>query len=360
MARASPRPARLVLRDDERGSFVVLEAILVAMLILTAILFFTSVQRPSSGIDQGGIDLAQVSSDTLAILKVRTFTVAGNSQTLEGWVTNVTRGELLTVNAVHDFLEEVLPTGARYSLRLDNGVSNLTILSSGTATSPHGARASQIMLLPNWATYRNDTATLTVTPGQVIPSTSVATYDLVKPALGGTQYQCYRAPNSFSTLRDMDTASYGWITATAGNDTWASHWRGTASSTVPWKSDVGPSSQQVPKDLPYGRWRIYTSNTCSDTPIVVDVVPPGSRSVTATTSANSTAIVLTAGTLSDSDVGKTVVGPNLDAKTRIAAVASSTAGTLTVAATGASGTVTINPDSTFLPYSLQLVVWFGA
>src|SRR5687767_2555861 len=78
--------------DDDRGSFMVLEAILVALLVLTAILFLTSVQRPSTGTDQGGLDLAQVSADTLSILRVRTF----NGDPFDTWVTKLALGDSAT------------------------------------------------------------------------------------------------------------------------------------------------------------------------------------------------------------------------------------------------------------------------
>src|SRR5687768_9634812 len=114
--------------EDDRGSFMVLEAILVALLVLTAVLFFTSVQRPSAGSDQGGLDLAQVSADTLAILGVRTF----NGVPASVWLTNLmhadsatgcnaaapTAAACPTTTEIEEFLGEVLPTGSRYSLRI--------------------------------------------------------------------------------------------------------------------------------------------------------------------------------------------------------------------------------------------------
>lgn len=337
---------------------MVLEAILVAMLVLTAILFFTSVQRPSTGSDQGGLDLGQVAADTLSILEVRTFAVAGKTQTLEGWVTNVTRGDAPTAVVVQDFLEEVLPIGSRYAVRLDNGVSSLTILSSGTATTPHAARGAQIFLFPNWATYRNQTvgADLTVTPGDVVDSTH---------ALVSGTYLCYQAPNSYSTAPDGPDAG-----STA--DTWASRWTTDPGILAPWKADAQTLSakEQIPRDLPLGRWKASTavvdgSGNCSGGTITyVNVVPLGWRTATGSTSLlATTTLTLTSGVFSASDVGKTVTGINLPAGARItAATNGATTATISPAITipDAGGTVTISPDSTFMPYSLQLVVWFGA
>src|SRR5688572_11526763 len=122
-----PRLRLRRLGDDERGSFMVLEAILVALLVLTAILFITSVQRPSTGADQGGLDLGQVAADTLSILQVRSF----NGDAFDTWITDLAQGDSATgclataptevacptATAIDDFLGEVLPTGTRYSLR---------------------------------------------------------------------------------------------------------------------------------------------------------------------------------------------------------------------------------------------------
>lgn len=335
------------LADDERGSFMVLEAILVALLVLTAILFFTSVQRPSTGTDQGGLDLAQVAADTLSILQTRSFTISGTPQTLETWVTGAVGGDQPTVVVLQDFLDEVLPTGAGYALRLDNGVSNLTILSSGANVEPHGARAAQLILLPAWGAFRGQPATMTVEPGQVIPSTDAARYNLVNPS--GT-IQCYQSPAGHTTSPDSDGNGVA--------DPWASRWK-AALGAVPWKDPkVGDSgtNQQVPRDLPYGIWKLSAAADCSVATTYINVVPPGSRTVEIQTTATQTAIVVSSGSLGTEDIGKTLIGGSLPAAARLASTAS-----LSVAATVSETiTVTISPDPSFLPYSLQLVVWFGA
>jgi hypothetical protein len=343
------------LAQDERGSFMVLEAILVALLVLTAILFFTSVQRPSTGTDQGGLDLAQVSADTLSILESRSFSIGtpATDQTLETWMTGAMGGDSATVLVLQDFLDEVLPTGAGYALRLDNGVSNLTVLSSSTNAVPHGARAAQLILLPAWGAYSGQLATLTVEPGQVIPSTDASLYALVDPA--SVAHECYQSPTGHRTSPDSDGN---------GADTWASRWK-AAIGAKPWKDpkvDDSGTNQQVPRDLPYGIWKVYAdevAGVCAGTVTYVNVVPPGSRQITLTTTLGSSTITVNSGTLTTDDVGKVLVGSGLPAGVRLA---STTTLSLPATATSALGgtTVTISPDPTFLPYSLQLVVWFGA
>ena len=353
------RPPVLRFADDERGAFMVLEAILVALLVLTAILFFTSLQRPTTGSDQGGLDLGQVSADTLQILQVRQF----SGQTLEGWVTNATRGDTTTATAVDQFIRQVLPTGARYSLRLDNGVSGLQILPSGSTESPRGARGAEILLMPNWATYRNDTVigatTLSVTPGQTIASTDATYYPLVNPA---STIQCYRAPNSYSTAPDGPDAD-----TTA--DTWRSRWQSAIQTTAVTTNakdnaaTLGTGMQQVPRDLPLGKWRLNTNSDCtSGTTSYVNVVAPGARELPVTTSLlTPLTLTSTSGKFSPADVGLALSGTGIASGARVVSVEGPNSLTMSAAAT-ASGTTTLSIplDPSYTMYGLQLVVWFGA
>lgn len=281
------RPTRILFRDDDRGMFPVFEAIMVALLVLTAILFFTSVQRPTTGNDVGGIDLAQVAADTLQILQVREFDVATGSTpnccdelTYEEWLENLVSGDSDTATEVSAFLEEVLPTGAKYSLRLDNGVANLTLLPRELHQTPHGARAATVIVLPDWGKYRAEASgsactavatpascTVRVYPGQVLTTADTITYPLVNP--GATSYVCFRAPNGERFLRDGPDSG-------TTNDTWRGHWQSTPNSTTPWKASGLPTgNQQVPTDLLMGTWAVWTSSaSCAGTPnAYVNVLP---------------------------------------------------------------------------------------
>lgn len=345
------------LGADEQGSFVVLEAVLVAMLVLTAILFFTTVQRPSGGADQGGLDLAAVAADTLQLLQARSFV----GQDLESWIVNVTEGDAAgdsLAATVDDFMLRVLPTGAHYILRLDNGVSNLTVLPHNRTEDVHAGRASQVMFLPQWAAFRNDTVTVTVSPGQVVPNTAGTAYDLLKAwGASGTHYRCYRSPIGTELLQDEDLT----------NDTWAGHWR-TTPGARPWKADVGATSLQVPTDLLYGRWRVYNAANCSGTAVVVNVVPPGFQELSGTLQVSPNVIDIGDVRFTSQDIGKTLTGPGIPSVARIVSISTSDAtratfsSTLPVVGTGLGPAVpvTLAADSTFLPYALQLVVWFGA
>lgn len=357
-----PRRSRTArpFRADLAGAFPVLEAILVAVLVLTAIIFFTSLQRPTAGSEQGGIDLAKVSADTLSILRSRTFTVGGGTQTMTGWVTNVTAGDAATASAVDTFLRQVLPSGSRYSLRLDNGVGSLQVLPTGTPERPFEGRASAITILPNWHTYGNQTATLTVTPGQVVLASDASLYPLVDPA--STTYRCFKSPSASSTTVDGGDAD-----TTA--DTWASHWQSALQATSPTTNGKDTSAtlgsaQQVPYNLPLGRWQVWGGADCaSGATVYVNVVPPGTRSFSDATASASTTLTSTAAAFTPADVGRLVTcvsGCTLTPPVRITAVSGNQA-TLSSAVTVAAGNVVaVSPDSTFAPYGLELVVWFGA
>lgn len=346
-----PRP---LLRDDDRGSFLVLEAILVALLVLTAILFFTNAQRPSTGGSEGGLDLAQVSADTLQILQQRSFTISSQVQTFNGWITNVSRGDATTISTVDTFIKQVLPTGSHYSLRLDNGVSTLQVLPSSTTEVPRNARASELATTPSWKAFRNDTVSATmrvVTPGDVVDATDAL--------VSGTTYRCFEAP-------------YGYSTA-PGSVEWSSRWISAVQSTAPTTNgkDVTSalgSKQQIPKDVPLGKWKLSSnaavSGHCtSGTITYIDVVPAGQRVLTVSTTSASTTITAAAGSyrFSSADQGLAVSGTGIPAGARLATITSGSQATLSAAATATgSTTITLPVDPTFLPYGIQLVVWFGA
>jgi hypothetical protein len=353
-AGSSWRSAPRRLRGDDAGSFLVLEAILVALLVLTAILFFTNAQRPSTGASEGGLDLAQVSADTLQILQQRSFSVSGQTQTFNGWVTNATRGDATTITAVDTFIKQVLPTGAHYSLRLDNGVSTLQILPSAATETPRNARASELATTPSWKAFRNATVSSTmrvVIPGDVVDATDAL--------VSGTTYRCFEAP-------------YGYSTAPGGAE-WSSRWISSVQATAPTTNgkDIVAAlgtKQQIPRDVPLGKWKLSnnaaTSGHCSSGTITyIDVVPPGQRVMAVTTTSASTTLTAATGSyrFSSADAGLAVSGTGIPVGTRLASVQSASQATLSAAATASGSTsITLPIDPTFMPYGIQLVVWFGA
>lgn len=355
----------LRLRHDDAGVFPVVEAILVAVLVMTAIIFFTSVQRPTTAAEEGGIDLGQVAADTLQLMQ---SSVQG-TETFEGWATNLTQGESATAATVHEYLvgasgDGVLPKGVRYQLRLDNGVSSIPLLPPGGAEAPRGARAADVTVMPNWATYRNERADWVMAPGEVF-----AAGDPRLPLVDtSTTYRCLRDPTGSRTLVDLGDSGAvadNWIDS-ASPLAAGSHWKatppvdGALTSPVLWKS----KQNQVPLDVPLGTWAAYTSTDCSDgAPVYFQVVPPG-NGARRVTDAVTTGVTLTSATagFTSADIGRLVGSANVPAGTRIVTVNSATSVTLTTGNTTTAGTApaTFGLVSPFMPYTLQLVVWFGA
>lgn len=338
------------LRDDERGSFMVLEAILVALLVLTAILFFTSVQRPSTGADQGGLDLGQVAADTLSILQVRSF----NGDDFDTWITDLAQGDSATgcpatptattcptATAIDDFLGEVLPTGARYSLRIDNGVSTLPLLPLGSTQEPHGARAAQVLFLPAWGSYASQAVTDGAAPGEVLSSGS---HPVLERFTDPDEIDCIKAPNG-------------------GTGTIGAKGPGAISWTSLWQT----ADQRVPEGALYGTWVGYPNTDCTGVATYAKVWSPRFRTVTGVTAYELMDPLISlscpSACFSSLDLGLPVIGPNIPAGARIASVtADGLSAGLTAAPTvaGANLQVQLPSYSPYLPYGLQLVVWFGA
>lgn len=366
--------------EDDAGAFPVVEAILVVILVLTAILFFTSVQRPTTGSEAGGIDLGQVSGDTLRIVQLREFDATatagapypgGSDLSLEEWVTNLAAGDGAagagrTASAVDDFLEEVLPTGARYSLRLSNGVGSMQILPQGTTEVPQGATASEIMFLPDWDTYQAQPVAAIVTPGQRLEPTETA-YAWTDPA---SAIDCVKSPLGQSTGPD------GPDTGTAG-DSWFRSWQATLG--------------QVPFNATFGTWAGYggydsATNECTGAPTQYIKVVRDTANLRVVTGATlsdgsplltqpANRITTAAAAFTAADQGKSIRAIKADGTsllpdgTTINAASASPAGYESATSIRVSGSATadntgvtllVGVDNPYPPYGLQLVVWFGA
>ncbi len=222
---------------DDEAAFPVLEAVLVAILVLTAVLFFTSFGRPTAATDEGGIDLGRYAADALAVMGRHSFDdPTGSPLTEEGWLTLLVQGNTAMAGEVEAYLGEILPPGTRFALRLDNGVEPLHLVPQGVEDAPRAARAAETYIAPDWRARPGPFAqpVQQVHPGQEItaaPANATAFRDLTP---GG----CVEAPD-------------GSASGPAGP--WLSVWRGSA---------------QVPSAVPYGVWAAHTG-ACDDTPDVL-------------------------------------------------------------------------------------------
>lgn len=372
---------------------LVVEAILVAILVLTAVLFFTSVQRPTAGAESQGVDLGQVATDTLGILQRRAFTSPAVKGDPEDWVTKVLGGDTAAASTVDDFVTQVLPTGAKHVVRLSNGVGTVGLLPTASPGLPRGARAAEIPLFPHWQAFAGQVVADVGSPGQGL--TAAANPTLAR-FTDPTDIRCIKAPYSLTA-----TATSLWQTATALTGTLTSgsatvtglsstaaleagmRAQGTnipagttvsavASSTSVTLSAAATGSgstsvsfipERVPKGAVYGTWAGYTDVGCSAGAVYAAVVLPGARVVPSLTWTTATRTLTAASaTFSSSDIGTLVVGTGMAGGAVITAYNSTTAVTLSVKPT-AAGTATslvFAPNPTYPVYGLQLVVWFGA
>jgi hypothetical protein len=371
------RAARSLPADDA-GAFPVVEAILVAVLVLTAIIFFTSVQRPSQSAEEGGIDLSQSAADTLALLKAKEFDItagtpappySGNDLTFDQWFTNLVAGDAATRSEVDDFLSDIVPTGADYSLRLSNGVDTLVLLPD-TARPPVGARSSEVGVLPAWGQFSGIAATDGAAPGQ--PLSAAANPLLVRftdPNAGSAPITCIRSPAG---------SGLG-----PGGQPWMSWWRGgeaTAIAATAGTRTAGLTTLPVTSsaNMAVGMWITGTGlaegTTVASVPTATSitlsqaVTGSGSTTVTAYRAADaSTTGTRTAGSpvlpvtsSAGMSAGMWITGTGIPAGTTIASVGSATQITLSQAATsGAATSTTVTANHNRVPANMPFGTWAG-
>lgn len=230
------------LLSEEEGAFPVLEAVLVAILILSTVLFFTSLQRPTTATDEGGIDLNRLSADTLAILQTKTFAGCGATRGLEQWVGATLNGTQCVADEVESFLQEVLPPGSQFLVRLDNGVEPLVLVPYGSDEAPRAARAAATYVTPSWLFNAKKLGAQVVVPGQELDVTDTNATALTDPAT-----LCIKGPSG---------SEFG-----PGGVTWRSIWQPSPAQSPP----------RVPATVPYGGWIGYTDANCSSGPTRVVV-----------------------------------------------------------------------------------------
>ncbi|HUR64585.1 MAG TPA: hypothetical protein VM241_08905 [Candidatus Thermoplasmatota archaeon] len=349
------RQIRGSIRRDEAGAFPVVEAILVAVLVLTAILFFTSVQRPTTGGESRGQDLGQVATDTLGILQRRQFNIVAapgcpaspappaGAQDLEAWMTRVLDGDCHTAAQVDTFLDDILPAGSHHELRLTNGVGSLVLLPppSKDPGDPRGARAAQLPFFPHWRALNGSPPTAASShtwPGAVLSDAASVPYKFTDPT---STITCIQAPDGSTT----GPGGVAWASAT--------HWRAILGTVPPWAM--------------LGIWQGGTSTTagppatCGGTLSPLRVTLPDVRTIAAVTLTAPSGLSTATAAFTQADVGKLAIGTGIPANAAITTLGSATA--VTVNKTFAAGgpiTLLLVPDPTFALYGLQLVVWFGA
>lgn len=240
-----PRAARLRVwhrwQRDEQGALQVVEALLAGTIILTAVLFVTTTGAPSPSAAESGIELAGLAKDTMELMinDRPNANVAGGAwdthptyaHSLEEAV-SLAMGTLSTDAADHaarnlpteTYLDQVLPVGVRYQLRLDNGIEPLQLLPADTSfrNQPRAAKAAETFIAPPWQANADVGCTITGTyyPGGPGPTLLLA--------------NALEAPNG--------------ATIGPGGDTWSVWWD---------NNDADANANTiVPYSAPFGVWEI--------------------------------------------------------------------------------------------------------
>jgi hypothetical protein len=115
-----------VKRDGEAAVFQVVEAIFVAVLVASALIFFALVQKPTPSPAGAGVDLARVASDALDILQ---GDAPGNtsSDQLQILVRPLLPSATLTQkDALRTAVDNSLPDGLRFLVRA-TAIGNTTV-----------------------------------------------------------------------------------------------------------------------------------------------------------------------------------------------------------------------------------------
>ena len=216
----------------------VLEAILVTLLVLTAILYVTNVQRPLMASEAGGVDLSRLASETVILLQNHTFTDAdGNAMDFEEWMQKVLDGDTDLAAQVEDFVREVLPTGTRSSLLLTNGVGSVRLIPATDPGAPRNARAAEVPFFPHWGKFRGNATTDAASAGWGAPGQNVT---LGHPVLA----KFSTTPSTVACMRAPDNST-------------------TGPRGVPWTTLWRDGSGRIPQWALYGLWAGYTDAACT-------------------------------------------------------------------------------------------------
>lgn len=226
------------MRDDDAAAFPVIEAILAALIIFGAILYFSYAQRaqvPVGTASEGESPLAAGLANLLVdspILTPATPTPATSTTAVGGdsWLELLSKGDSNAQTKVTAFISAKMPAGDHFVLQLHNGFAPLVLLTDG-GLPPAGAHADvgSALVLPSWSAAASGPV---LSPGQPAPAAA-----------------CYVAPNDDP------------VTPT-----------GTMPDGTPWAMAFGSVSPKVPLSALYGEWK--AGATCAGA-VPAFVVTPG-------------------------------------------------------------------------------------
>lgn len=205
---------------DERGAIQAFEAVLAAILILSALILFSLVQRPTTPAASTGLDLQQVAADALAVLGASGSSAVGDAVDAALGNNDV---------PLRTSFDATLPATLRWRASLSNGFGSLVLASSdaGAFSTPRGAQgASVFTTIPTWAGISGTG----LTPGSPVSFDADCT-DLHSPR-----------PGAADTIGP----------------------RGQS-----WRSLLGTTPGRIPEGLPFGTWTFSTGALCTPSSFTV-------------------------------------------------------------------------------------------
>lgn len=179
---APPRRDMYVLGDrqrrrssDERGHLAVLEAVMVAALLIGAAAYVALAPRPGQSGDAAEAQMSALARDSLQVLEGRPASSAVYRSALHEYVTEAILGD---PSGLTSFMDGALPEGADWGVYLDNGEGLETIHETGT---PTGEVVSETMVFyPDW-NYALVFATMDRQPGASVTTGSTVTTTCTLP-----------------------------------------------------------------------------------------------------------------------------------------------------------------------------------
>lgn len=128
--------------DEDAGVFQVVEAILVAVLIASTLVFFALVQKPTAAPTSPGLDLARVAGDALSILQGDDPGSASDElqDSIEVLIPTATEANKTTLR---NQVDAVLPDGLRFLLRAQSDAGSVLVYGpSNVVSDPRNAQGA--------------------------------------------------------------------------------------------------------------------------------------------------------------------------------------------------------------------------
>lgn len=231
------------LSPDDVAAVQAFEAVLAAIIVLTALVFFALVQRPAAPEVTTGLDLEQSAADALALLRVG----SGGANNLQADTLAALGG---APDAFKAHLIAALPTGVHWAVSLDNGFGRLRLDASDADVfaQPVNAQGATAYVAFSSTTVWSGADAGGVTnylPGQTAPAHGTCT-DLDSPATTGT-----------GDVNGPPTS---------------------ATSAKSWMQYLTEAGNTIPAGFPFGTWTFRNGAGCTNPSF--DVVLGGSTATT--------------------------------------------------------------------------------